>query len=141
MSIHYLEVGYKEVRCHAQGDIEWSEKKSYVTCDDCICIQETEGVRQNEGKPMLSPIDPRLLLEMGKGLAIGQAKYGEKAFNKEGNVMKLSTGYDSLLRHLIKFMSGEDIDADDGVHHLAKVINCAVVMWHNKEQGDDRLKG
>lgn len=102
--------------------------------------KETAGVRKNDGKPMLSPIDPELLLEMGKGLVIGQEKYKDKAFNKKGNVMHLSTGYNSLMRHLLKFMSGENIDPDDDVHHLAKVINCAVVMWHNREQGDDRCQ-
>jgi hypothetical protein len=101
---------------------------------------ETAGVRQNQGKPMLSPVDPALLLEMGKGLEIGQTKYKDKAFNKEGNVMLLSTGYDSLMRHLLKFMSGEDVDPDDGVHHLAKVINCTAIMWHNRLKGDDRKK-
>lgn len=101
-------------------------------------IKETEGVRQNQGKPDLSPIDPALLLECGKGLAIGQERYKDKAFNRNGNVMKLSTGYASAIRHLLKFMCGEDVDPEDGVHHLAKVINCIVVMWHNRIIGDDR---
>lgn len=101
-------------------------------------VIETPGVRQNTGKPMLSVIDPKLLLEMGKGLAIGQERYKDKAFNVPGNVMKLTTGYDSALRHLLKFMAGEDVDAEDGIHHIAKAMNCLVIMWHNREIGDDR---
>lgn len=101
-------------------------------------IKETEGVRKNTGKPMLSPIDPALLLEMGKGLEIGQRKYQDKAFNKNGNIMKLSTGYDSLQRHILYFMAGEDIDTDDGIHHIAKAMNCLAVMWTNRIKGDDR---
>ena len=130
--------------CEAPGDTALTNQGNCPLCGKFAIdlskwnVGETEGVRQNKGKPMLSPIDPELFLEEGKGIAIGQEKYQDKAFNKEGNVMYLSTGYDSTMRHLLKFMSGEDVDPDDGVHHLAKARNCIAVMWHNRKQGDDR---
>lgn len=149
ISVDGLTTELNEVNCVECVEMGYGDKSAQYHLNT---ILETKGVRQNEGKPMLSPIDPKLLLEMGKGLAIGQEKYKDKAFNKSGNVMKLTTGYDSLMRHILYFMDGEDFDLDkfdeqgelvskgDGVHHIAKAINCLVVMWHNREKGDDREK-
>lgn len=82
-----------------------------------------EPVKFDKGKPRMDLIRPEFTFEIAKGLEWGASKYGEK----EGEVPNYLKGKGfyyskiiaSCLRHFYSWASGESIDKESGVHHLA----------------------
>jgi hypothetical protein len=69
----------------------------------------------------------------------GADKYGERNW-RESDV-KASTYEGAMLRHLISWMEGEDIDSDSGLSHLTHLRACCAVVLDAKVHGtfiDDR---
>ncbi len=59
-------------------------------------------------------------------------KYGEewKALPNAKNIF-----YDSMLRHLERWQSGERVDEEDGHLHIVKVVaNAIFIAWHELEE-------
>ena len=81
-----------------------------------------------------------LIMEMTKGLMVGQKKYGKNHFSNEGVVMPVSSCFNSYMGHWNKFMAKDihNIDPDDLINHGAKSANNICIMWHNRVHGDDR---
>lgn len=82
-----------------------------------------------------------VLNEIAEGMAEGARKYG--AYNWREKPIEASDYYDSTMRHLTAWMSGEDVDPDSGVHHLSKAITGLVVVRDAVLNGsfiDDRPK-
>ncbi len=79
------------------------------------------------------------LLEVGLAMMEGGRKYGAHNYRDMG--VRISTYYDAVMRHLIDFWEGEDIDPDSGVHHLVKAMACLFVVRDSMYMGncdDDR---
>jgi hypothetical protein len=99
----------------------------------------TESLRYNSGKTQISEIDPNFILAMADVLTKSQSKYTK--FNWQ-RPTKLSTPYDSLMRHILSFQRGENIDPDDGLPHLIKAaVNLMFMHYHlttNPDYCDDR---
>ena len=89
-----------------------------------------KALRYNSGKPQLS-----IITEANYALA-GLAEVLEYGANKyaRGNWLKGLTDVnciDSLLRHLVKYQSGELIDPESGCHHLDHVLANALFLAHH----------
>lgn len=81
-----------------------------------------KGRRDDAGKPRVDLIPAEVLTELGKLYEYGARKYDENNWRKGMNYSRM---YGSLMRHLLKFWSGEAMD-EEGFHHLDAVIWGAV---------------
>lgn len=97
-----------------------------------------ESLRYNTGKTQTRELDPKFLLGIGEVLTKSRDKYPEMNWSQP---TKFSTPYESAMRHLMAFWSGEDVDAESGKHHLLHVAtNIMFLYFHhrNNPQMDDR---
>lgn len=96
------------------------------------------GARYNGGKPDLSLIPLCTLEDEAKVWMYGEAKYARFNWMKG---MNWSIPLACALRHLAAWQSGEDLDPESGLPHLAHVM-CNVRMLtlyaHTFPEGDDR---
>lgn len=70
---------------------------------------------------MVGAVDPVARTELAKVAAFGTAKYDRGNYLK-GYAWSLSV--DALHRHILAFESGEDLDPESGLHHMAHA------SWH-----------
>jgi len=94
--------------------------------------------RFDVGKPRFSLIPPAPLEEIAKVLTMGAEKYGDRNWEKG---MKWTRCIDSLERHLNAWKSGENLDKESGLPHLAHVcVNSMFLLQYEETypQGDDR---
>lgn len=94
---------------------------------DQLVGTESRAKRLNAGKPQLSLVlEFRHALEgAARGFEEGVEKYGR------GNWRKGMPEYevvDSLARHLLAFMSGEEIDPTSGLPHVDKALCNAIML-------------
>ena len=92
----------------------------------------------NKPRPSLAPMEP--LLEVMELYTKGSKKYGERHWELG---MKWSRIFDALMRHAMKWWNGEELDPEDGQHHLAAVVwNALALMEYRKTHPelDDRFK-
>ena len=110
------------------------------------------GRRDHEGKPRVSLIVSKALLEVAKVGTMGAAKYGDHNFRKG---MKWSLMLDAAFRHLIRYVSGERRDIDpncdgcksknckdhSGLSHLAHIAwnILALLEYEIEGVGEDDL--
>jgi len=66
------------------------------------------------------------LFELGLAMMEGGRKYGSHNYRDVG--VRMSVYYDAVMRHLIAWWEGENIDPDSGVHHVIKAIACLFVL-------------
>jgi hypothetical protein len=104
--------------------------------------QETEkGLRFNENKTRIDLVPPSAILALSDVLTAGAVKYSPRNWEKG---MEWSKPYASAMRHMLKFWSGEDIDPETGLPHLAHAMtNMAFLIEYMEKhkQYDDRYKG
>ncbi len=92
-------------------------------------------------KPSLASVPPMPLFEIGKAMSDGARKYGR--FNWREHSITGSVYYDAMMRHLTAWYNGEDIASDSGVHHLAHLAACVLIVLDAEAHGkinDDRSK-
>lgn len=98
-----------------------------------------QALRYNEGKPKWSLVDFRSLEDMVKVLEFGMKKYSRGNW-KRG--LPINDLYDSLQRHLVSFMEGEDMDSESNCSHLGhamcNLMFMSYVMRKKREEFDDR---
>jgi hypothetical protein len=73
-------------------------------------------IKYDEGKNRLDLIPTEALLQVGRIYTYGANKYHDH--NWRGG-LKYSRLYGATLRHLFAFWTGEDLDAESGLPHLA----------------------
>ena len=131
---------------NGEEDIYWIQKGDIVTRHSDLKVEQSKveikeetSQRFNQGKTQLREVDPNFIMAMGDVLTKSRNKYD--AFNWQ-KPTKLSTPYDSAMRHLMSFQAGQDIDPDDGLPHLIKAaVNLMFMHYHitrNPEYSDDR---
>lgn len=108
---------------------------------DCIEIEfePPQSVRHNTGKVQLREIDPSFVLGLGQVLTASRERYDEGNWMKE---TKLSTPYESCMRHLMKFWNGDELDDDTKLDHLLHAATNIMFLYYHKSSGkgiDDRL--
>jgi len=93
----------------------------------------SEGKKFDGEKPRLYLLPPKTLVEVGKVLTYGAAKYDEHNWKKLDNLQNRYTG--AALRHLFAHMDGEDLDEETNLDHLAHAICCLMFKLEAKLSG------
>jgi hypothetical protein len=99
----------------------------------------SQGTKHDQGKPRLELIPSIALFESGKVLAFGANKYSPWNWSK-GIVFSRLIG--ACYRHLAAYNSGEDVDPESGLSHIAHSLCCLyflVWMAENRPDMDDRI--
>jgi len=71
----------------------------------------------------------------------GSLKYGE--YNWRNETVSASVYVAAMMRHALKYYTGETFDTDSGIHHLAHVAACCNILMDAQEFDmlvDDRQK-
>lgn len=84
-------------------------------CREYMCVLPGGGVKFDQDKPRMGLLDPVALRGLVAVLTHGAVKYGD--YNWAGG-MKWSRPYDAILRHLLAFWEGEDLDQESRLAHL-----------------------
>jgi hypothetical protein len=90
-------------------------------------------------KPSAHGLPPVAILEVGRVMAHGAAKYG--LMNWRDQEISISTYYNAALRHLFAMWDGEWVDPESGCPHVAHVMAGMALMLDAKALGklnDDR---
>jgi hypothetical protein len=106
---------------------------------------ETGSLRANTGKPEITQLDPRFITHLAHLITVSAVKY--EKFNYALGQDYL-TPCDSLLRHLMLFMQGEDVDKESGFHHALHIGANAMILYSSILRNadpevdlDNRFKG
>lgn len=97
-----------------------------------------EFVKHDKDKPAAHLLPPIALLEVSKVLAFGARKYKEHGWR---TVDKRSRYAAAVQRHLLAYQSGEDLDPESGLPHLAHLACSALFLLESQVLGlgeDDR---
>lgn len=98
------------------------------------------GIKHDSEKPRMDLLDPEALIQIAKVMTYGAKKY--TAHNWRGGI-SWSRVIAAAIRHLFAFMSGEDLDPETGLSHLAH-LGCCVMFLLNftktHPELDDRFK-
>lgn len=96
--------------------------------------------RFNEGKRQWDLVDFKSLEPMVEVLEFGSKKYAAHEWQKGQNTILICN---SLMRHLMAFMNGEDNDPESKLSHIGH-IQCNAMflnyMLREKKELDDRAK-
>ena len=85
------------------------------------------GDRYNSGKRKWGLLSWLALTELVKVLEVGAAKYAPFNWAKG---LSWTECYESLQRHLVAWMGGEDKDPETGLYHMAHVLCNAMFLVH-----------
>lgn len=97
------------------------------------------GKKFDSEKPAVQFIPPIAILLEGRAMREGAGKYGDWNY-LEG--MKWSRLVGAALRHLLAWHSGETLDPETGISHLAHARCCLAMLIQYQESGigeDDRV--
>lgn len=96
----------------------------------------TGSLRKSKGKPEMSQLDPRFLMALSDLMTKSSEKYGKYnwALGQEYH-----TPFDSAQRHLLKFMSGEDVDDESGLCHLIHAAANIMILWTSHQMKEEKL--
>lgn len=98
------------------------------------------ALRFNSGKTQTREVYPAFIMGIAEVLTKSRDKYPSFNWCKP---TKLSTPYESLMRHLMEFQMGEDFDEESGKHHLLHCATNLMFMYYqiinNPEFADDRF--
>lgn len=95
---------------------------------------EAGGLRYNEGKLPMHLVPPSMITAMAEVMQAGAEKYEERNWEKG---MKWSIVYGCLMRHLMQWWQGADIDETDGINHIKKVLGNAAMLVEYLETHPD----
>jgi hypothetical protein len=80
-------------------------------------MTDTEvGRKDDGGKPRIDLVDSSLLPAVGSILAFGASKYGDRNWEKG---IAYGRVFAAMQRHLWAWWSGQDLDEESGLSHLA----------------------
>ena len=104
-----------------------------------------KGLRFNKNKLNLSYCPVSAICAISMVFAKNSKKYGGKYPDENWRLgQPLSNHINSLLRHVYKFMCGEDIDSESNLPHLYHALTnlaMAIEDLHNNPDLDDRYIG
>lgn len=93
------------------------------------------GVR----KAPFSTVSAVVVAEMGVAMLEGASKYGRHNYRAVG--VRASVYYDAVMRHIVSWWEGEDVDPDSGMPHIVKAMTALAVLRDAQIRGmyeDDR---
>lgn len=89
-----------------------------------------EGIKYDEGKLRYDLIPPYPLQEVARVFTIGAEKYEDWNWRKGMNWHRVLR---ALMSHVEAWRLGERLDKEDGQHHLASVVWCAMVLMEYEQ--------
>jgi hypothetical protein len=107
------------------------------------CITETvrgDAIRKDQEKVPLNSVPHSAMLALGRVFGKGMDKYPQDNYRKG---MAWSRTINSLERHLLKFILGEDIDEESGCYHIDCILANAAILCEYRithQELDDRYK-
>jgi hypothetical protein len=96
--------------------------------------------RYNNGKRKWSLVDFKSIEEMVQVLEYGSKKYSAHNWKKG---LPVSEIFESMLRHMLAYMDGEDVDQESNLPHTGHILcNAMFLAYMNREKKDfdDRQK-
>lgn len=90
-------------------------------------------------KVPMSCVSAPVIAEIGLGMMEGAMKYGRHNYRVIG--VRASVYYDAVMRHMMAYWEGEDIDPDSGLPHVSKAMASLAVLRDAQMRGnctDDR---
>lgn len=106
--------------------------------DETIVVNEKTGGAKGSKTAQLGAIDPVAIMQVAEVAGFGATKYARYNFMR-GYDWSLS--YDAMQRHLHAFWSGEDLDPESGLPHLAHAgWHCLALLFFMRQHPglDDR---
>ncbi len=100
----------------------------------------SQGQKFDQGKAPLHMIPEDAILGMAQAFAYGAQKYDRFNYRNGLSYTRLT---DSLGRHTLAFLAGEDLDPESGLPHTYHILaNAAMIeyMRVHKPEFDDRWK-
>lgn len=125
---------YAKPAIHQQTDAECKAKAKKFFADTILKDTNPKDAIGTKKVP-LSGIPAPVLLECGLVKLHGDLKYGRYNWRDAG--VRHSVYYDALMRHVMAWWEGEDVDPDSGVHHLAHAITGLSVLRDSQIIGND----
>ena len=98
------------------------------------------GDKDDTGKPRIHLIPTEAILGMAAALEMGAKKYGDYNFRKGISYTRI---INSLLRHTLAYLGGEDKDSESGLSHVDHIganFSMLKYMEENCKKMDDRYK-
>jgi hypothetical protein len=86
-----------------------------------------EGTKYDNGKERFDLLPAAALFEVAKVYTMGANKYEDRNWEKGIKYGRVKAALD---RHLLKWWRGQRYDQEDGQHHLASVVWCALALLH-----------
>jgi hypothetical protein len=77
-------------------------------------------------KAPMSTVPAAVMLELGVAMLEGSCKYGRHNYRFAG--VRASVYYDALMRHVMEWYEGTDLDEDSGLSHIIKAIATLTVL-------------
>ena len=102
-------------------DLKGADPYDAILAGEEVRVTSETGGQKGSKLAQLGAVDPAALLELAKVAGFGGEKY-ERYNYLRGFDWSLS--YDAMMRHAMAFWSGEDIDPESGLPHMA---HCS---WH-----------
>jgi len=93
-------------------------------------MKDKQALRYNQGKPQLSyVVSARYALEGAAAvMEAGAAKYDRDNWKNSSPKEAL---IDSMMRHLCKFMDGEEVDEESGLPHVDHALCNAIFLSYH----------
>lgn len=85
-----------------------------------------QGIKGDAGKPPLNLIVPGWIWEVGLVIGHGATKY---APNDWQHVKPISRWSAAISRHLLQAESGESLDSETGLSHMAHIATSAMFLY------------
>ena len=96
-------------------------------------------MKYDNGKAPMALVPPEVINEIAEVLGFGANKYGPNNWRDDGYVTEWSRTYSSVQRHLNSFWSGEDLDPESGLSHLAHAMTQLAILMVHKSDGHDHM--
>jgi hypothetical protein len=98
-------------------------------------------VKNDSDKPRMDLLPPEMLIGVSNVLTYGAKKYSA---NNWANGADWGRYYGAMMRHMVAWWSGEDVDDETGFSHLHHAGCCLAFLMAYENRGlgtDDRPKG
>ena len=78
-------------------------------------------------KAPLSTVSGPFMMATGLAMMEGARKYGRHNYRAAG--VRASVYFDAIMRHMMAWWEGEDLDPDSGIPHPIKAAACLAVLY------------
>lgn len=122
------------------------ECTNYGHCEACVDMTEKDQSNDQDKdqtnpkdllglkKPPISLVPPSAIIHLANAFKEGARKYGP--YNWRTKQVQTLIYCDAIMRHLLAYIDGEDIDQESGKHHLDGVLASAAILIDATETGN-----